>query len=114
MPRVQCLGCGRYVEKAALKVGRCAGCASSTKAEKNRRLRGSSEYQRARAELVATHLERHGRWCPGFERDPHRLTGGQKLTVDHVVPLASGGTHDRSNLQVLCSSCNGRKAAKRR
>lgn len=114
MPLVSCLGCGRYVEKAALKAGRCPACASSTKAEKNRRLRGSSEYQRARAALVAAHLERHGRWCPGFERAPHVLTARQKLTVDHIVPLAAGGTHDRSNLRVLCDRCNGRKAARLR
>lgn len=111
---MQCLGCGRLVDKAVLKLSRCPRCASSTKTEKNRRLRGTGEYQRARAALVAAHLERHGRWCPGFERSAHELTARQQLTVDHIVPLALGGTNDRGNLHVLCSSCNGRKAAKRR
>jgi 5-methylcytosine-specific restriction protein A len=29
--------------------------------------------------------------------------------VDHRVPLARGGTNDRSNLQALCKSCHSRK-----
>ncbi len=30
-------------------------------------------------------------------------------TMDHVVPLAQGGPHDKSNLQPLCMSCNNLK-----
>jgi 5-methylcytosine-specific restriction endonuclease McrA len=26
--------------------------------------------------------------------------------VDHIVPLADGGTNDRANLQLLCQDCN--------
>jgi 5-methylcytosine-specific restriction endonuclease McrA len=43
-------------------------------------------------------------------------------TVDHIVPLSAGGTHDLGNLRASCRSCNSaggmrivnnRKAAKR-
>jgi 5-methylcytosine-specific restriction endonuclease McrA len=34
---------------------------------------------------------------------------GLRLTVDHRVPVALGGTHSESNLQCLCKSCNCRK-----
>lgn len=36
----------------------------------------------------------------------------KKYHVDHVVPLAKGGEHSPSNLQLLCPSCNCRKSAK--
>lgn len=34
-----------------------------------------------------------------------------KLTVDHVVPTALGGTDDPSNLVTACADCNGGKSA---
>jgi 5-methylcytosine-specific restriction protein A len=50
-----------------------------------------------------------------FQRDGHRCqscgkTGKKaKLQVDHIVPLAKGGSNDLSNLQALCAHCNQRK-----
>ena len=34
------------------------------------------------------------------------------LHIDHIVPVSKGGKTVRSNLQVLCSKCNGRKSNK--
>jgi len=41
-------------------------------------------------------------------REP--LAGGHHL--DHIVPLAAGGTNDKYNLQLLCAICNCSKGAK--
>lgn len=35
-----------------------------------------------------------------------------KVHVDHIEPVALGGTNDRSNLQLLCQPCNGAKYCK--
>lgn len=32
--------------------------------------------------------------------------------VDHIIPLAKGGTHVPDNIQILCPTCNVRKSAK--
>lgn len=32
--------------------------------------------------------------------------------LDHIVPLAQGGTHDDRNLQGLCRSCHQTKTAR--
>ena len=34
------------------------------------------------------------------------------LHIDHITPVSKGGKTIRSNLQVLCSKCNGRKSNK--
>lgn len=36
----------------------------------------------------------------------------KQFHVDHIVPLAKGGAHERTNIQLLCPSCNVRKSAK--
>ena len=40
-----------------------------------------------------------------------RVSIKKKYHVDHIVPLALGGKHERFNIQLLCPSCNVRKWA---
>jgi hypothetical protein len=51
-----------------------------------------------------------------FERDDYTCcycgAHGVSLECDHVVPVASGGTHDLDNLKTACKPCNRAKAAK--
>ena len=34
----------------------------------------------------------------------------EKLTIDHIVSVYSGGSDDDNNLQTLCNRCNAGKA----
>jgi 5-methylcytosine-specific restriction endonuclease McrA len=37
---------------------------------------------------------------------------GNDYTIDHIIPLNKGGTHDLHNLQAMCRVCNGTKQDK--
>lgn len=41
-----------------------------------------------------------------------KKSGKNKFHVDHIMPLAKGGSNDKYNLQLLCPDCNLRKHAK--
>jgi hypothetical protein len=42
------------------------------------------------------------RKCGASPSSDHRV----ELEVDHITPVAKGGTNDRDNLQTLCQQCN--------
>jgi hypothetical protein len=49
------------------------------------------------------------------ERDGNKCkkcNSREQLTIDHVVPVALGGTDDDNNLQTLCRGCNVMKSDK--
>lgn len=52
-------------------------------------------------------LERDGFKCRRCGAGPNDA----RLVVDHVVPVAKGGTAEPKNLQVLCDPCNAGKGA---
>ena len=41
-------------------------------------------------------------------------SGAAKLTVDHVLPVTRGGTHDATNLVTLCQAATRRRRGPRR
>lgn len=56
--------------------------------------------------ITAKELEalrsRHGKRCA--------YCGARgRMTIDHIVPLARGGTHEARNIQFLCAPCNSAK-----
>lgn len=47
----------------------------------------------------------------GYCLSPHHLVMA-RLEVEHIIPLALGGTDDESNLWLACPICNGHKSDK--
>lgn len=76
-----------------------------------RRLRSGYNERLARARLISPALrqrvfERDEFRCRRCGRDPRLAV----LVIDHIVPVARGGTADESNLQTLCTGCNAGKS----
>lgn len=65
-------------------------------------------------------IDQHGRTWRKI-RDRHireepscRACGALATEVDHILELADGGTHERSNLRSLCSACHLTKTGQAR
>lgn len=80
---------------------------------------GRAKYHRREARKRATggtlsaadiklKLDLQGHRC-AYCRAALRIVGSH---TDHIVALANGGANDRSNIQMLCPSCNTSKGAK--
>lgn len=89
----------------------------SENAQKNRmagqRARRQANPEKTRAEKFARRTT--GQVDLDYARlllsDPCSYCGGAGGTIDHIVPIAKGGTNDWWNLTAACKSCNSGKCA---
>jgi 5-methylcytosine-specific restriction endonuclease McrA len=66
---------------------------------------------RATSDVSSSHVVRlrtSRKTCPKCRQ---RFSDDNPVTVDHIIPIAKGGTHTRDNLRVLCRSCNSSRGA---
>lgn len=64
--------------------------------------KASAEYNRNRKHLIYDLLEKCAQCGEDFV---------PRLQVDHIKPVAEGGTDSLDNLQVLCHNCHKKKTA---
>lgn len=64
-----------------------------------RRYKHEFEYKEVSLDFIKALMESECANC-GSKED---------MTIDHIVELCYGGTHEESNLQALCRSCNIKK-----
>jgi len=64
---------------------------------------------------IPTHIDQNVRHAAkqrcGYCLRPQHLVMA-RLEVEHIIPLAKGGTDDEANLWLACPICNGHKADK--
>ena len=84
------------------------------------RIRGRANHRRRRARMLgqmgttspdieALLMERQKGRCVAAGCSASFAKTGHHL--DHIIPLAKGGLHDDTNLQLLCPTCNLQKSA---
>ena len=101
-----CTVCGVVTSRAG---SRCTEHARQSNRSRHNALYSTRAWQHLSARVLRAWRGEHGDWCPGYQRVAHH---GSDLTVDHVVPLAAGGSpFDIGNTAVLCRSCNSTKGA---
>ena len=75
---------------------------------RNRRAKQRNAGGRHTAKDIAVIAEAQGHKCAYCRANLRKV----KRHVDHIMPIALGGSNDRSNLQLLCVPCNLSKQAK--
>ena len=100
-PGRACLGCGRVIPGGS----RCGECQRDHNRRRDHRRGTRSQrgygvaYTVRRALILRSHP-----FCA--------YCGAPAGTVDHVVPLARGGTNSLDNLVACCAECNASKGAR--
>lgn len=88
----------------------CSGrCARADGKDRRRALKRDSFVGNVYRKLI---FERDGWRCQICRRQVNRdavVPHPKAPTLDHIVPLAAGGTHEPSNCQLACFTCNSRK-----
>jgi 5-methylcytosine-specific restriction endonuclease McrA len=72
------------------------------------RRRSSSMRPEERISVIAKTRGRCG-YC-GDDTRNRKQRSGKRPTIDHMTPVARGGTDSHSNLLLCCRDCNSRKA----
>lgn len=89
---------------SALAIERDRQRKEAAQAERLEYSRRDAVRKKARAHMSEL-IRRDGKQCK-------RCGTIERLTIDHIIPLARGGNNDLNNLQLLCVRCNSAKGAR--
>lgn len=101
-----------YLENREHRLANAKAWAQKNKSRVLTNVRNSKARRRAApgkhtaADIQWLYKQQRGQ-CPGC-----RAELGKRYHVDHVVPIIAGGANDKTNLQLLCPTCNLQKNRK--
>lgn len=75
------------------------------------RARDSAVYNAEYRKNRAIARRRAGGRCEMLLDTGRRCGSGDRVQVDHIIPVTRDGTHHLDNLRVLCFACHARKTA---
>lgn len=97
-------------ERYSHKGTRCPDCQRVHDRLKDAKRGGHGDW-RARARAVAGWRAEEGDVCPGWGVPPHPVIPPNRLSADHPVAVARGGSLHLPAYGVLCVECNARNGA---
>jgi len=109
-----CVACGKPIPVARRRRAAMTCSAACSETYRQARLRNREHIRRATVSDItpADELEmrRKARKCPmcGI-RLSVRLGLPNSKHLDHIIPLAAGGTHTHGNTRIICADCNLRR-----
>ena len=110
-----CKTCRKQQHQRLLEKRRDSNLQNTRKRRARKRDNGSTGFTKAHLVLLQ---EKQGATCPYCAtyrqgQRPHRISLSRRASyhIDHVVPIAKGGTHDITNLILCCPECNLKKQA---
>lgn len=122
LPTQQCRTCGKEYRPHYYGAGFCSvPCRTNGRVYETRSERDMAKWHRRRARMAGTGYERIARpsiykrdgWICGICKGPVdpslKAPDPMSASLDHIVPLAKGGAHSRSNVQCAHWICNSRK-----
>jgi 5-methylcytosine-specific restriction endonuclease McrA len=114
---VKCKGCKKFFppEQRKASTRRCRSCELAyRKTDRVRLSRRLSKHARRARERSAGGVVTIASWTSILQRwggSCARCGASGDLTMDHIIPLARGGSNDPSNIQPMCHWCNSTKGA---
>ena len=121
-----CKGCGitlRRVSSDTAKYGMrllilCDACSiknaresrRASKAMRRARMKNNGPHESIKPSLIFDRDNWTCQLCGDELNSEDKVPSAKAATLDHIMPLANGGTHTVSNVQCACFECNWRKA----